>query len=190
MKSLLRHMTQVGLAAGLIVLGLGLAHRAEAASTDTITLSVTPSGISYAVQITSVNGSGYQFGTIALAASTGSTAAIGVKNVGTIGEYFVMKAGNSAPDNWAPVAGVPATDQYQLMGWYSGVAGTQPPDASFVDAVTNGFNPTGATKYNQGSKTAVNATNNLFLRLTMPSDLNTGTGGAQTMTLYIAGQAS
>ncbi len=188
MKSFIKNVAKIALATGLFVLGLGLVQKVEAASTDTITLSVTPSGISYAVQITSpTDGSSYSFGSIALGATTGSTAAIGVKNIGTIGEYFVMKVGNTNPDNWAPVAGNPATDQFRLRGWFSP---DQPDDASFADAVLAGFNPTGQNKYNQGSsKTAVNATSYLWLQLKMPSDLNAGTGGAQTMTLYVAGQA-
>ena len=176
--------------AGLLLLAPGIAQKVHAASTDTITLSVTPGGVSYAVQITSPMGVGYQFGTVTLGQTTGSTVAIGVRNAGTISEYFVMKAANSSPDNWAPVAGTPGTDQYQLMGWFSGVAGVQPPDGSFADAVGTAFNPTGATKYNQGGKTIVNATNNLFLRLAMPSALNAGSGGAQTMTLFIAAQGT
>src|SRR5260221_8127371 len=133
------------LAAGLIVLGLGMAQKVQAASTDTITLSVTPGGISYAVQITSVNGSGYQFGTVSLSQTTGSTSAIGVKNVGNISEYFVMKAGNSSPDGWVPSA-APGNDAYQLKGLFSGVGGVQPPDASFADNMIISFPTTGSTK--------------------------------------------
>ncbi len=121
MKTLLKRMLHGSIAAGLLVLGLGLAQKVHAASTDTITLSVTPSGVSYAVQITSpTDGSSYSFGSIALGATTGSTAAIGVKNVGTISEYFVMKVGNTNPDNWAPVGGNPSTDQFRLRGRGSG----------------------------------------------------------------------
>ncbi len=189
MKTLLKRMLHGSIAAGLLVLGLGLAQKVHAASTDTITLSVTPSGVSYAVQITSpTDGSSYSFGSIALGATTGSTAAIGVKNVGTISEYFVMKVGNSNPDNWAPVAGAPTTDQFRLRGYFNP---TQPDDASFADAILAGFNPTGQNKYNQGSsRTAVNATSYLWMQLLMPTNLNAGNGGAQTMTLYVAGQAS
>jgi hypothetical protein len=188
MKTLLRRLLYGSTAAGLLVLGLGLAQKAQAASTDTITLSVTPSGVSYAVQISSVtDGVGYNFGSVALGATTGSTAAIGVKNVGTVYEYFVMKVGNTNPDNWAPVSGAPLTDQFRLRGRFET---NQPDDANFSNAILAGFNPTGATIYNQSGKTAVGATSNLWLQLRMPADLNAGTGGAQTMTLYVAGQAT
>ena len=68
---------------GLFVLGLGVLGRvAQAASTDTMTVSVTPS-VTYGVTITSVNASGYQFGTVALGATTVSTSAIVLTNSGT-----------------------------------------------------------------------------------------------------------
>ncbi len=178
------------LAAGLIALGLGLAQKVHAASTDTITLSVTPSGVSYAVQITSVTDAvGYQFGTIALSATTGSTAAIVVRNIGNISEFFVMKVGNTNPDNWAPVSGVPTSDQFRLRGYFT-TANNQPADASFADAILAGFNANGSGVYNQSAKTGVSTDAYLWLQLRMPATLNNGTGGAQTMTLYVAGQGT
>jgi hypothetical protein len=178
------------LLSGLMVLGLGWIQKAHAASTDTITLSVTPTGMTYAVQISSVtDGVGYNFGSIALGATTGSTAAIVVRNVGTVYEYFVMKVGNTNPDNWAPVSGVPATDEFRLRGWFT-TLNNQPPDASFATAILAGFNANGSGVYNQSAKTAISTNAYLWLQLRMPSTLNAGTGGAQTMTLYVAGQGT
>src|ERR1700680_2995494 len=75
MKTYLKHMTKAVLAAGLMILGLGVMKAQAAGNPDTMTISVTPS-VTYAVTITSVNPNGYQFGQIALAATTISTWAI------------------------------------------------------------------------------------------------------------------
>jgi hypothetical protein len=167
--------------------------RAEAAQPDTMTLSVTPGNIIFSVQITSVTaGTGYQFQTVNLGATTISTAAIIVKNAGggNVSEYFGMKVSNSAPDGWTPQAGAPGTDQFRLIGELNA---TQLPTASFLaaDAITGAFPGAAATLYNQAStKTAVAGTKNLWLRLEMPTSLNAGTGGGQTMTLFVQGQSS
>ena len=48
-----------------------------------------------------------------------------------------------------------------------------------------------AALYGQAStKTSPSGTKNLWLRLDMPTALNTGTSGAQTATLYVNGQGS
>src|SRR5205807_2268951 len=107
------------LATGLVLLGMGvMGRRAEAQQPDTMTLSVTPGGITYSVQITSVNSSGYQFGTVNIGATTVSTAAITVANTGggNVSEYFEMKAGVSTPAHRAPQSGAPGTDQFRLTG--------------------------------------------------------------------------
>src|ERR1700690_1292221 len=114
---------------GVFCLALGLIQKAEAASTDTLTVSVTPQ-VTYAVTITSVNPSGYQFGTVALAATTISTAAVGVKDSGTISEYFSMAISNTAPDAWTPGAG--GTAGNNSFGMIAELAGTQPASASFA----------------------------------------------------------
>ena len=181
------------LVTGLVMLGLGLvSKRAEAFQPDTMTLSVTPGNVTFSVQITSVNPSGYQFGAVNIAATTVSTAAITVANAGggNIAEYFGMKVSNSAPDGWTPQAGAPAADQFRLIGELNA---TQLPTASFLaaDAITGSFPGAAATLYNQAStKTSVAASKNLWLRLEMPTSLVVGVGGAQTMTLFIQGQSS
>ena len=183
---------KVALASGLLVLGFGLFSKAQAAGNpDTMTISVTPS-VTYAVSIASVTGgAGYQFGTVALAASTISTAAIVVTNTGTISEYFAMAVSNSAPDNWsAAAAGTAAANAFGLIGEFSA---TQPAIAAFVggDALVNAIPGTSDTLYGQSStKTNVAGTKNLWLKLNMPTTLSVGTGGAQTMVVSINGQAS
>ena len=140
-----------GLWAGaLLILGLGFISKAQAAGNpDTMTISVTPS-VTYAVTITSVNPSGYQFGTVALAASTISTWAIGLRNTGTIWEYFSLGVSNSSPDGWTPgAAGVAANNVFGLIAELNA---TQPADAAFVggDAVTGSI-PGAAAAHRQCS---------------------------------------
>src|SRR5207302_3451829 len=189
-----KHIKTV-LATGLMLLGMGvIGRRAEAQQPDTMTLSVTPGGIVYSVQITSVNSSGYQFGTVNIGATTVSTAAITVANTGggNVSEYFGMKVSNSNPDNWAPQSGAPGIDQFRLTGE---LVTNQPAQGAggfpTTDAVTGSFPGSAATLYGQAStKTAVGSNKKLWLQLEMPSSLSAGTGGAQTMTLYIQGQSS
>src|SRR6266446_5118626 len=170
-----KHMKQV-LATGLMLLGIGaIGRRAEAQQPDTMTLSVTPGGIIYSVQITSVNPSGYQFGTVNLAGTTVSTAAITVANTGggNISEYFGMKVSNSAPDAWTPQSGAPGADQFRLTGE---LAATEPATGvggfPTSDAVTGSFPGAAATLYGQAStRTAVGANKKLWLQLEMPTSL-------------------
>src|SRR5690348_4839099 len=115
-----------------LALGLGLFGTAQAVNPDTMVVSVTPGGVTYSVAITSAMLSGYQFGTVNIAATTISTAAVVVTNNGNIAEYFAMKVSNTSPDNWTPVAGTPASDQFKLMAYLSSA---QPLDASFADAL-------------------------------------------------------
>jgi len=181
---------KVVLSSGLIVLSLGLFSKAHALNNpDTMTISVTPS-VTYAVSIASVTaGTGYQFGTVALAATTLSTAAIVVTNTGTISEYFAMAVSNTAPDNWAAAAGgTAAANAFGLIGVFNA---TQPASGSFGgDALVNAIPGASDALYGQASsKTAVNGTKNLWLKLNMPTSLSVGTGGAQTMVMSVNGQA-
>src|SRR5438132_2341376 len=96
-----KHIKTV-LATGLMLLGMGvIGRRAEAQQPDTMTLSVTPVGIVYSLQIPSVNSSGYQFGTVNIGATTVSTAAITVANteIGRASGREGMKVSNSNADN-------------------------------------------------------------------------------------------
>ncbi len=94
----IKRITQGVLAAGLLVLGLGVIQRAQAASTDTIAVTVTAGNISYGVQISSPYAGGYSFGSVSLGATTNSTLAITVANTGSISEYFSMAVSNHHAD--------------------------------------------------------------------------------------------
>ena len=180
---------------GLVAMGLGVlgSRTADAKQPDTMRLSVTPTGQIYSVVITSVNGNGYEFGNVGIGATTVSTAAITVANTGgsNISEYFGMQVSNSSPDNWAPQTGAPGADQFRLIGEF---AATQPVETSGFDtgnAITGTFPVNAGSLYGQAATpTNVGASKLLWLQLEMPTALNTGTGGAQTMTLYIQGQSS
>ena len=153
---------------------------------DSIVVSVTPGGLTYAVAITSPMAQGYVFGTVNLAATTISTVGITVQNSGNVAEYFALKVSNSSPDNWAPNSSA-GSDQFKLMAYMNA---TQPADATFVDVLNGSIPGAGATLYGQAStRTTPTNTQNLWLRLSMPTAV-TGTGGAQTMTLFVNGQAS
>ena len=172
---------------GLVLLGIGMVARtAQAASTDTMTLAVTPGNVTYGVTISSPYPSGYNFAQVNLGATTVSTVAIVVNATGAnVAEYFGLAVSNTS-GNWAASASAPSTDTFRMMGWFN----TNPVSSSTfntADALTNSV-VAAAGKYNQGSKTAPGTSANLWLRLDMPTALNTGTTGAQTMTLTVTGQ--
>ena len=179
------------LVTGLVLVGIGVvSRRVEAAQPDTMTLSVTPSGQTYSVVITSVPNVGYNFGTVTIGGTTVSTAAITVANSGggNSAEYFGMKVSNTN-DGWQPTG--PGVDTFRLIGEF----GTNQPDEAtgFIvgDAITGSFPGAAATLYGQSStKTSVGNNQKLWLRLEMPTSVNTWSGGAETMTLFIQGQSS
>src|SRR5258706_12278399 len=73
-----------------------MAPPARAATFDTMNVMVTPGNVGFGVTITSVTaGVGYNFGSVNLGATTGSTAAISVPNSGVISENFVMSLSTS-----------------------------------------------------------------------------------------------
>ena len=174
---------------GLTALSLGwLAGKAQAASTDTITLSLTPS-TTFAVTITSVTaGVGYNFGSVNLNATTLSTAAIIVTNTGSIYEYFAISVSNTS-GGWTASASAPSTDTFRLSGLLNNT--TQPVQGSgSFTALTNVPPTNGNGNYGQSSKTGPTQTQNLWLQMEMPFTLNTGGTGPQTMTLSVTGQAT
>jgi len=181
----------VSLAAGLLVLGLGMAQKAMAANPDTITLSVTPGNVAYGVSITSPMAEGYVFGTVNLGATTLSTAAIAVQNSGTISEYFSLKVSNSSPDSWTPLSadGTPDHNEFELLGRFNS---TQPTSATFSatdDIVDGSFEDPAAAKFGQAStKTAPSNSQNLWLKLIMPTTVSSSS--QQTLTLSINGQVN
>ena len=186
-----KHVMRSVLVAGLMVLGLGVVGKLEAApNPDTMVVAVTPGGYTYAVVITSplVSGTtGYDFTQVNLGATTISTLAIVVKSSGTISEFFSLAIGNSQPDSWAPVSGTPGFKEFKMIARFTG-SGGQPADSAFAagDALTTGVPGTSGTLYNQGSKTDPGNTQNLWLRLTMPSQVSNQ--NAQTMVLTVNGQ--
>src|SRR5580704_8457891 len=86
----MKRVVQVAMAAGLIVLGLGMVQNARAGTADTMTVYVTPTGFNYVVSIASPEVQGYDFTGVPLAATTISTKAITVTNGGNVGEYFAL----------------------------------------------------------------------------------------------------
>jgi len=168
-----------------IGLGLGLSGAAHAVNPDTMVVSVTPS-VTYSVSIASPMVQGYQFGTVALGATTISTVAIVVNNNGNVSEYFSMSISNASPGTWTP-AGSAGADQFSMLAHF---AATQPASATFTDALTGSVPGAAATLYGQSStKTNASANRNLWLKLLMPTSM-TGAVGAQTMTLTVNGQGS
>src|SRR6187402_2442971 len=87
------------LAAGLMVLVLGLFKEAAAANPDTMrmTVSVNPASVGYSVAITSPEVQGYDFGQVDIAATTISTLPILVTNNGTLLEYFSVGVQDITP---------------------------------------------------------------------------------------------
>ena len=182
------------LAAGLLVLGLGVVGKLEAApNPDTMVVSVTPGGYTYAVVITSpITGgtTGYDFTQVNLGATTISTLAIVVKSSGTISEYFSLAISNSLQDGWTPVSSAaPTLGHFRMMGYFTGASG-QASDASFADSLTTTPPGTAGTLYGQSTtgKTAPGNTNNLWLRLTMPDQV--ANQNAQSMVLTVNGQSN
>ena len=175
--------------AGLVLLGLGAVKRAEAApgvNPDTMVVAVTPGGGSYAVVITSpiLSGTtGYDFTQVNLGATTTSTRPIVVKSSGTVAEYFSLAISNSREDNWAPVGGTPGFNQFQMAAKFS--AG-QPDETTFSDTLANAFPGTAAGLYSQGGPTTPGNSQNLWLRLIMPSSVSNQRG--QSMVLTVNGQ--
>jgi hypothetical protein len=179
---------KTALSVGLMALGLGFMGKAvQAATSDTMVVSVTPLP-TFAVSITSPSGSGYNFGNVALGATTLSTAAI-VLNTGgaNSSEYFGVSISNTS-GNWTATSSAPGTDTFRMGAW---VGTNQPAITSVTDYLSNGpFSGAAAGLFNQGSRTAASSTANLWLRLELPTALNTGTSVAQTMTLTVVAQGS
>ena len=176
---------------GLAVFSVGwLAGKAQAASTDTITISVTPNA-TFGVTISSPYASGYNFGLVNLNSTTLSTLAITLTNSGSIYEYFALSVSNTS-GGWTAVSTLPSTDTFRLSGQLNA---TQPVQGSGnFSALANTAPSVAATLYGQASTktspTTGNNTQKLWLQMEMPFTLNTGGTGAQTMTVSVTGQAS
>ena len=200
MKTKWEHVVKVAMAAGLMVLGLGMVQEAGAyKNPDTMTVYVTPIGLNYSVSITSPTGNvaGYDFGSVALQASTISTQAIVVTNDGTVGEYFALAVSNTSPDNWSAIASAALDyNKFRMMGHFVASGAAQPLDSDFSTAVDTMTATVGLGKANfgQGSSPTLppnsGASNirDLWLRLTMPDQVSSNQ--RQTMTLTINGQSN
>jgi hypothetical protein len=189
------------LAVGLMAFGLGwlTQQKAEALgpTTDSIVVSVTPTGLVYGVSISSPYAGGYNFGSVALGATTGSTLAIVVKSSGTVSEYFSMSVVDPGSNPWSPLSvdGTPSVvDQFELQGHFT-TANTQPADATFVSAAGNdiiyGVPPLPAGGlFNQGTigKTAPGTSVYLWLKMKMPASVTSTS--TRAMVLSITGQSS
>src|SRR5882724_3824570 len=183
------HMKKV-LITGLAVLSVGwISGKAQAASTDTITISLTPN-TTFAVTISSAYVGGYNFGLVNLNATTVSTVAITLTNSGSIYEYFGISVSNTS-GGWTASAAAASTDTFRLSGQLNA---TQPLQGSgSFSALANTAPGTANGKYGQASKTSPTAGNNtqkLWLQMEMPFTLNTGGTGPQTMTVSVTGQAT
>jgi hypothetical protein len=180
------------LAIGLMVMGVGwLAGRAQAASTDTMTVSVTPNA-QYGVSISSPYAGGFNFGTVSLNSTTQSTSAIVVTNNGTIYEYFGISISNTS-GSWNAVTVTPSTDTFRMSALLN-TGGIPPLGSGSFTALSNTPPALAAAAYGQSSTktspTSGNNTKDLWLQLEMPFTLNLGGAGQQTMTLSVTGQGT
>ena len=183
------------LVTGLAVLSVGwISGKAQAASTDTITISLTPN-TTFAVTISSPYVGGYNFGQVNLNSTTVSTLAITLTNSGSIYEYFGISVSSPTSGGWSPNSVGPSTDTFRLSGLLNAIGQGQPaPGSANFTALTNTAPSTASGKYGQGvTKTSPTAGNNqqqLWLQMEMPFTLNSGGTGPQTMTIRVTGQAT
>jgi hypothetical protein len=186
----LKKAAQAALATGLIVLGLGMFKEAQAANPDTMTITVTPGGVTYSVTISSPFLSGYNFGTVNVGVTTVSTVAIAVQNSGNISEYFSLGVVDTTGGGLAWTnAAAPNITTYTMQGLFQA---DQPESANFAGAGNNiptAAPGTAANRFGQGTtRTLPAASANLWLQLQMPTGV--ADTGAHTMVLSINGQSS
>ena len=187
----IKRSVQAGLAAGLMVLGLGMFQKAQAlGNPDTMTITVTPAGVTYAVLISSPEVQGYNFGQVVIGATTISTLPIAVQNKGNINAFFSIGVVDVTPTvNWTNAA-VPANVTYTMQGQFVTTAAGQPANASFANAGNNipaAAPGTASGTFNQSTtKTLPNASKDLWLQLQMPTGV--AESGQHTLVLSINGQ--
>ena len=176
------------LVTGLVMLGLGtVVQQAQAGTTDTMSVSVSPT-VTYGVTISSPFLTGYVFGNVALAATTLSTVAITLNTTNATGpEYFGLSISNSN-GNWTATSSAPGQDTFR-MG--AAMGATQPLVANTSTYLSvPPFSGAAQGLYYQGSATPVAGSAKVLLRLEMPTTLNLGTTGTQTMVLTATAQNS
>ena len=192
--NVIKRATRAVLAAGIVILGLGAMEKAHAIlnGQDTMTVSVTPN-VNYGITISSVNSAGYQFGPVALGATTVSTSAITLTNPGNVAEYFSMAISNST-GSWNATSGAASTDTFRMIAELG--AGQPDQTAGFAvgDALANPPVPANAANlYHNGAaqaKTIAGSNSKLWLRLEMPTTLNSGLATPENFQLTVNGQGT
>src|SRR3954470_23299694 len=170
------HAIKAAIGSGLLLLGLGMFMDAQAVpgNPDTMLISVTPSGVNYAVTITSPEVQGYDFAAVNVGFTTISTKPVAVQNSGNISEFFslavndITGGGNAWTNSTSP-----ANVTYTMQGLLVATAAGQPSDATFAGANNNlpTTAPVAASgKFNQGAtRTLPLASKDLWLQLGMPT---------------------
>ena len=184
----LKRLRNTAVFLGLFALGMGLAKKAEAANPDTMTITVTPGNVNYAVTISSPYASGYNFGTVNLGLTTVSTQAIGVQNTGTLSAFYALSVVDTTGGNAWTNSTSATHNTYAMQGLFQA---NQPLESTFAGGANNiaGSPTTGENKYGQTStKTNPSASLNLWLNLLMPTGVNAG--GAHTLVLYVNAQGT
>ena len=105
-----KRMKQI-LMTGLVMVGLGAV--SQAATTDTMTISVSPQ-VTYGVTISSPFAQGYVFGNVSLGASTLSTVAITLNTTGATGPEFFGLSISNTNGGWTATAGAPGQDTFRM----------------------------------------------------------------------------
>lgn len=150
-------------------------------------LSNQPHDSPAAVLGMSLNTHTYDFGTVNMAATTVSTSALTVSNIGNVTEtYSLSVATSGASGIWGVNVATPTVmDRFALFGGFNATA---PAATAFnnVDVITNTPTASAANVYAQGQSgvsTAIGSTRDLWFRLDMPP--TTSTTSQQQMTVTV-----
>ena len=151
--------------------------------TDTITLTITPN-TNLAVDVT--YGLTYAYGAVDLGATTVNTAAITVKNVGNVREYWSKNSNNSV--GWSLAAGIPTQNQCRMIAKVQ----TAMPAHSGFDAANSSQIVSGTNSLLWGGDAVEpNIERNMWIRLEVPPTVaGLNARGAQTFTFTVTCNAS
>jgi hypothetical protein len=175
----------------MLVVMMAAAGGAMAASTDTVTLTVTPTG----TKSLSIDLASFDFGSLVLATTGNLSTSATVTNDGNIVSTWALRV--SVNDGvWTAATGVqaPAADRYKLMALFDDPAvGGAPVSATFdttndavVSAGVGAGTLSSATVYSgdqTGENVTVSATRGLWFRLDMPTSSTVGTQRSFTVEL-------
>jgi hypothetical protein len=192
----MKQAVKVVLSAGLLILGLGVWHQAQAITSDTMrmTVSVDNASVNYAVKITSPEAQGYDFGQVAINATTISTLPIAVQNFGNASEFMsvgVVDITNTYAwtNNGASLSA--ATTSYYMQGFFVPHGNAQPDSSNFTGGTNNvpaAAPGTANGTFGQGvNKTTPGQYQDLWLQLHMPTGVNDT--GTHTLVLTVNGQS-